>query len=339
MSAFETQRENVRQNATGIFFVNLAAQAVISTTIVAAAGAGLGAIMIGMTWAVIMSSASAWTALLHSGDPIYNMIVMGQVMGAMALAAWLSIGAIGSLTAMLGGTMNSMHGVTEGMKIALNWLAPLFQLVLTVSLANAGMLSVYIPMIPLMIYLFATLGWMITVLEAIIAGPLIAMGITHPQGQDLLGKSEQAMMMLISVFLRPALITIGFFASILFVRIAFDVFLGTITHYLFLAMTAHSVNMIIGLTFLTVYTIVAIGVIEVAFSLINVIPERVMHWIGVQGMAQDHSRQTMQMAQSGSRGVGEAAGRALGAGFSGMSQAHGDAPPENGSDVKPTTST
>ncbi len=314
----DSMRSSKRATATGIFLMMLGVQSIMVTMMTAFAGNGMGAVIVGSTLGVIFASAAAWTALLNSGDPIYNMIVLGQVMGGMALIGYAVVGVGIGLLATMFGTMNSMHGLTEGMKVALNWLAPLFQLVFMIALANAGMLSIYVPMIPLMIYLFAALGWMITVLEAIIAGPLIAIGITHPQGHDLLGKSEQAMMMLISVFLRPALITIGFFASILFVRIAFDIFLGTITHFLFTAMTAYSVNMVIGMTFLTVYTIVSIGVVEVAFSLINVIPERVMHWIGVQGMAQDHSRQTMQMAQSSSRGVGESAGRSMGSGFSGM---------------------
>ena len=66
-----------------------------------------------------------------------------------------------------------------------------------------------------------------------------------------------------------------------------------------------------AVAFMCIYTVMVIGIIELAFSLITVIPERVMHWIGVQGMAQDHSRATMQMAQGAAREVGSSAGKAL----------------------------
>ena len=214
---------------------------------------------------------------------------MGQVLGWLAISVWLTVGAAIAVAVLLQGNMNSLHGMVERTKVAMNWVSPLFQAVLMLCLVNAGMMAVYIPLIPLMIYIFATMGWLMTVIEAMIAGPLVAMGITYPKGHDILGKSEQAMMMLIGVFLRPALITLGFFASVLFVRIAYDMFLGTVREYvtLMLGSSAYVGNLVIAMAFMVVYTIIIIGVIETAFSLINVIPERVMHWIGVQGMAQD----------------------------------------------------
>lgn len=73
----------------------------------------------------------------------------------------------------------------------------------------------YIPLLPYLIFTFATLGWLIAVIEAMVAAPLVALGISHPEGQhEVLGKGEQAVMILMNVFLRPALMIIGYIAAI-----------------------------------------------------------------------------------------------------------------------------
>ena len=46
-------------------------------------------------------------------------------------------------------------------------------------------------------------------------------GATHPEGHDLLGKSEQAVMLLLSIFIRLATMIIGFLLAITIVNIAF----------------------------------------------------------------------------------------------------------------------
>ena len=55
---------------------------------------------------------------------------------------------------------------------------------------------------------------MIAVVESMVAAPLVAMGVTHPEGHDLLGKSEQAIMLLLGVFIRPSTMIIGLILSI-----------------------------------------------------------------------------------------------------------------------------
>jgi defect in organelle trafficking protein DotA len=72
----------------------------------------------------------------------------------------------------------------------------------------------YIPILPYMIFTFGSIGWLIAVIEAMVAGPIVALGVTHPEGHDAFGKGEAAIMILINVFLRPAMMIIGYIAAI-----------------------------------------------------------------------------------------------------------------------------
>jgi defect-in-organelle-trafficking protein DotA len=74
--------------------------------------------------------------------------------------------------------------------------------------------SYYVPILPYMIFTFGAVGWLITVVEAMAAAPIVALGVTHPEGHDAFGKGEAAIMLLMNVFLRPALMIIGYISSI-----------------------------------------------------------------------------------------------------------------------------
>ncbi|HAT1773659.1 TPA: DotA/TraY family protein, partial [Legionella pneumophila] len=72
----------------------------------------------------------------------------------------------------------------------------------------------YIPVLPYMIFTFGSFAWLIAVIEAMVAAPIVALGVTHPEGNEAFGKGEFAIMILVNVFLRPSLMIIGYIAAI-----------------------------------------------------------------------------------------------------------------------------
>lgn len=85
------------------------------------------------------------------------------------------------------------------------------------------MFAFYTPLYPFIVYTFAVLGWLAVVIEAMIAAPLIALGLTHPEGHDFLGQSQQAMMLMVAVFLRPVLVVIGLIISMIVSYVALKI--------------------------------------------------------------------------------------------------------------------
>ncbi len=103
------------------------------------------------------------------------------------------------------------------------------------SLFTAGfMLTFYVPLYPYLLFLFGSLGWLLTVVEAMTATPLVCFGMTHPEGHDFMGKAEQALMLALGVFLRPTLMVIGFIAGMLLSYIACD-FVNTVLGRVFIS--------------------------------------------------------------------------------------------------------
>ena len=71
-------------------------------------------------------------------------------------------------------------------------------------------LAIYLPLIPFIIFLLSSLGWFICVIEAVIAAPMVAVGLMWPEAQnEILGRAEPAIMMLLNLFLRPVLMILG----------------------------------------------------------------------------------------------------------------------------------
>jgi defect-in-organelle-trafficking protein DotA len=184
------------------------------------------------------------------------------------------------------------------------------------------MIGVYVPLIPFLVFTFAALGWMIAVVEAMVAGPLIALGLTHPEGHDMLGKAEQGMMLLLSLFIRPIAMIIGFFGAIILTFISLR-----LVNYGFYNMVGDfftNFDQFGGLTagvavvsMMVVYTFTIMYLVEECFNLIYLVPDQLMRWIGgptdttnVPRLMDRVKSQSSQGAQEGARGAGQVASTA-----------------------------
>lgn len=101
-------------------------------------------------------------------------------------------------------------------------LVPIIAIILPLIVAMAGiMLSIgfltayYVPLLPYMIFTFGSIAWLMAVIEAMVAAPIVALGVIHPEGQHkVFGRAEAAIMILMNVFLRPSMMIIGYIAAI-----------------------------------------------------------------------------------------------------------------------------
>jgi defect-in-organelle-trafficking protein DotA len=142
------------------------------------------------------------------------------------------------------------------------------------------------------------------------------MGVTHPEGHDLLGKAEQSIMLLLGVFIRPAAMVIGFILAITLTYLMMQFlnygFVYTANPLLETASSnsTASFNMISIVGILLVYAYVAIEVINQCFSMIFQVPDKILRWIGGP-QEQSNVSQMMQSVkggvQSGAQGSGSAA--------------------------------
>ena len=214
----------------------------------------------------------------------------------------------------------------------------------------------YVPLVPYMIFTFGAIAWFMAVVEAMVAAPIVALGIIHPEGHDAFGKGEAAIMILMNVFLRPAMMIIGYIAAIS---------LSYVGVWLLNASFDHAVNFMqpggdiedggllngvnqaapsIGTVSagytewagifayffsILLYTMMYMTIVEKAFTLIAVLPDKVLRWIG--GQPESHGQDAAQW-MADTKGKVEKGGEKSGDAMGQVDKAsQGDqSPPESG---------
>lgn len=177
--------------------------------------------------------------------------------------------------------LSSANPLCGAVRDMLNMLLALLTPILLLLWTEGVLLGLYVPLIPFTIYTFASIGWFVVVVETLVAAPLVALGLTHPEGHDLMGVSQQAVMMLLNVFLRPILMIIGLFAGMLLSKIGLQI-LGKGFSTIIADM---HLNLFLVLAMVMVYISMIVSVLNMAYGLITHVPDNVMKWVGLtQGM-------------------------------------------------------
>jgi conjugal transfer/type IV secretion protein DotA/TraY len=167
-------------------------------------------------------------------------------------------------------------------------------------------LAIYTPLIPYMIFTMAVLGWLLTVVEAVIAAPLIALGLVVPSGDEL-GKLEHALMLLANIFLRPMLMIFGF----LLAGRVYNAIVQLVDFGMMDVFNTINVNTMFSIVvIIALYATFIIGLTNTAFSLIYAVPDKVLRWMG--GPAEHTDTAAMGQAKEGAGAAGKAGGENMG---------------------------
>lgn len=251
-------------------------------------------------------------------DPIFALASVGNGLVSMVELVWVKIlaaltvlGIAGIATGLasgfwtVGGAVNGMLAIGNLLML----LAPMLTVWMSINFVLGSVLSYYVPLIPFFLFAFGSITWFAVVLEAILAAPLVALGITHPEGHDFLGRAEQSVMLLASVFLRPMLMVFGFIFGIILSYVALSVFnRGFSIAVQFLAEYNGDIFSIVYQTaMMAIYTAAVLAIINRSFSMIYEVPNKVLRWIGghpesgheesmLQGIRQQHDGDARQLA-------------------------------------------
>lgn len=174
---------------------------------------------------------------------------------------------------------------------SLGYLTPIVAMCMPLIIAWMGIMvgigfttAYYVPFLPYMIFTFGVIAWLMAVIEAMVAAPIVALGITHPEGEGVMGsKGEQALMILMNVFLRPALMIIGFIAAIALSYVSVWIINAGFSHVMNFTQgaTYSSWAQLYGFFFaILIYTTMYLMVVQKAFGLIYLLPDKVLRWIG-----------------------------------------------------------
>lgn len=163
------------------------------------------------------ANAQVLTGLLEgNNDPVRSLASYGQDMIG---AGW---GIVGTYVAMSGAAgmakgiplVGSIAGgAASGVLKAL--LAPVY-IIAGILMAQGGFLAYYLPAIPFIFWSFGVLGWLLLVVESLIAAPLWAAAHAVPEGDGFAGRyALQGWQLFVNVVFRPILLTVGLLLSFL----------------------------------------------------------------------------------------------------------------------------
>ena len=201
----------------------------------------------------------------------------------------------------------------------------------------------YVPVLPYMIFTFGAIAWLMAVIEAMVCAPIVALGITHPEGHDAFGKGESSIMILLNVFLRPSMMIIGYIAaialsyvSVWIINAGFDNAIGfmqgnnafgtgnsdTFKWFSWGSGPVDSQgngNINGGYTgwagifayffSILIYTMMYVTVVQKSFGLISALPDKVLRWVGSQ--SESYGQESAQWAEE-TKGKVEKAGEVSG---------------------------
>lgn len=199
--------------------------------------------------------------------------------------------------------------------------APILYAVIGMLYSYGATLAVYIPLIPYTIFSMGAIGWMLAVVEAMVAMPFVALGIMTPGGEhEILGRAHNSLSYIFNLFLRPSLMIFGMITSMLFAGAAVtfinSTFMGVVNS------VGMGGSLVEPFFFMAAYVSLIMVVMNKCFALIHLIPERALVWIGFQAVQYGEAEAVGKIEGAVSAAGGKAAGMAksVGGGLAGKAK-------------------
>ena len=254
---------------------------------------------------------------LSSQDPIMAVSDVGDYLIGTAWGLASALGVV-DVTHALGKKLPFIDSVIPNLDKYISFT--LFSIFLPLLLYGLA-LAYYLPAIPFIRWIAALVGWIILIVEALVAAPLWLCAHALPEGEGAAGQhGKRGYMLLLGIVIRPPLMVTGFFAAILLMQVLGRLIGGGFE--LFIAGTAQT--RIVGITgTFAMLIILGITVVMAAnkfFSLIHYLPEHVTNWIGQQFQSLGEKED-----QAGAKNVFIGSTNAVSSGAHGARELRGDA--------------
>lgn len=298
-----------------------------------AAGVGGGEDVAAFGWANSMGAKSKndvantagrglaqWISYKLGGDPTNKAHILVQIKeGGDSIMSWMQgILAVIGIAGIFGGgkvaALSQVAGVIPGMEL-IKTAGEGLGIAALLLFVSGMVMSLVLPLMPFVLWAGSVLGWLVAVLQAIIAAPVWVAAHLHPDGDDLTGKGTNGYMILLEVFLRPTFMVLGLVAALALVDI-----MGRWVGYAFFA-TVDSVQSdswtggasIVVLVI--VYTGLTFTILRTCFGLVHDVPSTIMLWIGGANATHDKGAEfgataTGQVGQAMARAEAPMAGMA-----------------------------
>lgn len=216
-----------------------------------------------------------------------------------------------------GKVASAIMAVGNGIKrVVKTWIIPTLMAVIMSLMALGFTLAYVIPFMPIITWTLMIVGYLVTVIEALIAAPLAVIMMVIPEGEGIAGtRLERAMQLIATAVLKPSLMVIGLIASITVGFVAFQIwnefFFKTAEHIL----TGSMFDLI---AVLTIYTNTSFLLCKLIIGVMHRLPNQILEWFssGVsRPFGEDTAEQGAEKAagaiKDGVQGIGSSLGKVV----------------------------
>ncbi len=242
----------------------------------------------------------------ESGNPIADLAALGHGLLNAALAAIAAL--MGAATGS--GLLESIPFIGKGLDVfesAWQVSDALVSTLLGLLIIAGAVLAYVLPAIPFIRFLFGILGWILNVAVAVLAVTVFAAAhVTREDGNRLVvNATRQGWLFLPALILRPALMLLGLILGYFVFLAAIGLFNQVWLPQMRDAGASGGLGPVGFLAMLALYVIVAYGLMNASFKLIDLLPAAVLDWIGGRaGAGDDGSERTGGAAIAGISRVG-----------------------------------
>ena len=250
-------------------------------------------------------------------DSRHPLIIANELGNRLLYVSTILIGVLSAGVAAAAKVLNIGSDMLGPALQVLGWLVDLpIKLLFGVGMGTTFVL----PNMPFIIWVGCITGWVLLVIEAIIAAPLWAIMHLHPNGDDLTGRGGNGYSLVLSLLLRPVLMVFGMEAAIVISSV-----IGEFINKTFFEVFAQSTGSFTGISAVTalamgtmVYFIVMFTFLKKCFGIIHQLPDQLLQWIGGGGsqLGQFANEFSHSAERAGSAGAGAAGWAAGGASLS-----------------------
>jgi conjugal transfer/type IV secretion protein DotA/TraY len=227
-------------------------------------------------------------------SPIVQVKKLGDSIVSSVEAAFISIFTLAGLGALAGGTVAGKVGSRIGRVASgffndagsflggiIGTVGALAIMALVVIYIFGLILATYIPMVPVIIWITAVMGWIAATVEAMMAAPLWAVAHMKQSGEGVISDdAKQGWLILLSVFLRPAMMVIALIfamgTSYVVIGIVNDMFSSNVVAININSIRSASTNVAV----LFVYMTMILTVMHTSYYMVHQIPNSVIRFLG-----------------------------------------------------------
>jgi conjugal transfer/type IV secretion protein DotA/TraY len=242
------------------------------------------------------------------GDPLLGIASFGSRLMLSVEITWMVLAWASILLSTVAGVCASTSPGFMMFVAIVTTILPVVLGFLGVLWTCGATLAVYVPMVPYMIYSVTAIGWFLLVIEAIIAAPIVSLGLVIPSGDEL-GKIVPGLMLLVGIVLRPVLMIFGFIlAARLFRAVISLINFGMADTFKTISATGSLFEPIAAIS---LYGGFVVALVNKSFALIYIVPDKIMRWIGGSAETTDagavhEAKQTFDKGAQTAKSMGEA---------------------------------